>query len=158
MRSALGANLGVFRAEIQKNSDKGIVDSRAAKKVKITVVFEILSGVIDQVKVLWAFVYLRSSAIWWDVLHRLPNQSIEIITHVSSSSGHSRNLPSNPELSCQHFLRWPQARKSAIMANDEILTDDYVAELLAKDAKDSAIKYSSMGLDAFKQSKYVLPT
>jgi hypothetical protein len=43
------------------------------------------------------------------------------------------------------------------MANDEILTDDYVAELLAKDAKDSAIKYSSMGLDAFKQSKYVLP-
>jgi hypothetical protein len=44
------------------------------------------------------------------------------------------------------------------MANDEILTDDYVAELLAKDAKESAIKYSSMGLDAFKQSKYVLPT
>lgn len=41
------------------------------------------------------------------------------------------------------------------MANNEILTDDYVAELLAKDAKDSAIKYSSMGLDAFKQSKYV---
>ncbi|PMD54236.1 uncharacterized protein K444DRAFT_667833 [Hyaloscypha bicolor E] len=39
------------------------------------------------------------------------------------------------------------------MANDEILTDDYVAELLAKDAKESAIKYSSMGLDAFKQSK-----
>jgi hypothetical protein len=44
------------------------------------------------------------------------------------------------------------------MGNGEIVTDDYVAELLAKDAKDSAIKYSSMGLDAFKQSKYVLLT
>jgi hypothetical protein len=41
------------------------------------------------------------------------------------------------------------------MANSETLTDDYLAELLAKDAKESAIKYSSMGLDAFKQSKYV---
>jgi len=41
------------------------------------------------------------------------------------------------------------------MANSEILTDDYLAELLAKDAKESAIKYSSMGLDGFKQSKYV---
>jgi hypothetical protein len=40
------------------------------------------------------------------------------------------------------------------MANSETLTDDYLAELLAKDAKESAIKYSSMGLDAFKQSKY----
>ncbi|KAN0106237.1 hypothetical protein V8E51_009113 [Hyaloscypha variabilis] len=39
------------------------------------------------------------------------------------------------------------------MANSETLTDDYLAELLAKDAKESAIKYSSMGLDAFKQSK-----
>jgi hypothetical protein len=39
------------------------------------------------------------------------------------------------------------------MSNDDILTDDYVAGLLAKDAKDSSIKYSSMGLDAFRQSK-----
>jgi hypothetical protein len=40
-----------------------------------------------------------------------------------------------------------------IMANDEMLTDDYVAELLAKDAKESTIKYSSLGLEAFAQSK-----
>ena len=42
------------------------------------------------------------------------------------------------------------------MANDDMLpSDDYVAGLLAKDAKESSIKYSSMGLDAFKQSRYV---
>lgn len=39
------------------------------------------------------------------------------------------------------------------MTTDDILTDDYVAGLLAKDAKESSIKYSAMGLDAFKQSK-----
>jgi hypothetical protein len=41
------------------------------------------------------------------------------------------------------------------MAKDEILTDDYIAGLLAKDAKESSIKYSSLGLEAFGQSKYV---
>lgn len=41
------------------------------------------------------------------------------------------------------------------MATDDILTDDYVAGLLTKDAKESSIKYSEIGLDAFKQSKYV---
>jgi hypothetical protein len=41
------------------------------------------------------------------------------------------------------------------MASDDILTDDYVAGLLAKDAKESSIKYSAVGLDAFKESKYV---
>jgi hypothetical protein len=41
------------------------------------------------------------------------------------------------------------------MANDEILTDDYVARVLAKDAKESSIKYSALGLEAFSsQSKY----
>jgi hypothetical protein len=40
------------------------------------------------------------------------------------------------------------------MANDEILTDDYVAGLLAKDAKESSIKYSALGLEAFGRSKY----
>lgn len=40
------------------------------------------------------------------------------------------------------------------MANHKLLTDDYVAELLAKDARESSIRYSSMGLDAFKQTKY----
>jgi hypothetical protein len=44
------------------------------------------------------------------------------------------------------------------MANDDILTDDYVAGLLAKDAKETSIRYSSMGLEAFKQSKCVAPS
>ncbi|KAI3327112.1 hypothetical protein HD806DRAFT_531698 [Xylariaceae sp. AK1471] len=35
----------------------------------------------------------------------------------------------------------------------EILTDDYVAELLAKEANDCSLKYSAMGLDAFKVNK-----
>ncbi|TAQ86156.1 hypothetical protein B7494_g5517 [Chlorociboria aeruginascens] len=38
------------------------------------------------------------------------------------------------------------------MSKNEDLTDDYVAHLLAKDAKESSIKYSSMGLEAFTQS------
>jgi len=42
------------------------------------------------------------------------------------------------------------------MTNEEIMTDDYVAGLLAKDAKESSIKYSALGLEAFTQpSKYV---
>jgi len=37
------------------------------------------------------------------------------------------------------------------------LTDDYVAQLLAKDAKESSIKYSTVGMEAFTAcSKYVL--
>ncbi|KAI0487275.1 hypothetical protein F4859DRAFT_464336 [Xylaria cf. heliscus] len=35
----------------------------------------------------------------------------------------------------------------------EILTDDYVAELLANEANDCSLKYSAMGLDAFKSDK-----
>ncbi|KAI1298066.1 hypothetical protein F5Y03DRAFT_274597 [Xylaria venustula] len=35
----------------------------------------------------------------------------------------------------------------------EILTDEYVAELLAKEADDCSLKYSSMGMDAFKSNK-----
>jgi hypothetical protein len=41
------------------------------------------------------------------------------------------------------------------MANDTMLTDDYVAEMMTKEAKDASIKYSSMGLDAFRSAKYV---
>ncbi|KAI1001199.1 hypothetical protein K3495_g7000 [Podosphaera aphanis] len=41
------------------------------------------------------------------------------------------------------------------MANHEYLTDEYVAELLAKDARETSIKYSTMGLRAFASSKYV---
>ncbi|KAH8802686.1 hypothetical protein F5884DRAFT_802720 [Xylogone sp. PMI_703] len=39
------------------------------------------------------------------------------------------------------------------MAHDDILTDEYVAGLLAKDAKESSIKYSAMGLEGFASSK-----
>jgi hypothetical protein len=41
------------------------------------------------------------------------------------------------------------------MSNDTILTDDYVAQVLAKEASDASIKYSSMGLEAFRSIKYV---
>ena len=38
----------------------------------------------------------------------------------------------------------------------ELLTDDYVAEMLANEAKDCSLKYSAMGLEAFNQpAKYV---
>jgi hypothetical protein len=40
--------------------------------------------------------------------------------------------------------------------HDTILTDDAVAELMAKEASDTAIKYSSMGLEAFRSTKSVL--
>ncbi|KAK7746567.1 hypothetical protein SLS62_009364 [Diatrype stigma] len=39
------------------------------------------------------------------------------------------------------------------MSTKDILTDDYVAELLAKEADDCSLKYSAMGLDAYKASK-----
>ncbi|KAJ2895411.1 hypothetical protein MKZ38_006597 [Zalerion maritima] len=37
--------------------------------------------------------------------------------------------------------------------NDEYLTDDYVAGLIANDAKDASLKYSAVGVDAFKTNK-----
>ncbi|EFQ29584.1 pre-mRNA-splicing factor 38B [Colletotrichum graminicola M1.001] len=39
------------------------------------------------------------------------------------------------------------------MPNDNLLTDEYVAELLAKEADDCSLKYSSMGMDAFRTDK-----
>ncbi|WYZ45617.1 hypothetical protein EsH8_VIII_000933 [Colletotrichum jinshuiense] len=39
------------------------------------------------------------------------------------------------------------------MPNDTILTDEYVAGLLAKEADDCSTKYSSMGLEAFRPEK-----
>lgn len=38
-----------------------------------------------------------------------------------------------------------------------MLTDDAVAELLAKEASDASIKYSAVGLDAFRSTKYAPP-
>ena len=37
--------------------------------------------------------------------------------------------------------------------NDEFLTDDYVAGLLVGEAKDCSIKYSAMGMEAFRDNK-----
>lgn len=40
--------------------------------------------------------------------------------------------------------------------DDDTLTDEYVAGLLAKDAKESSIKYSALGMEGYKSSsKYV---
>jgi hypothetical protein len=39
------------------------------------------------------------------------------------------------------------------MASDTILTDDYVAGVLAREASEASIKYSSMGLEAFTSTK-----
>lgn len=39
------------------------------------------------------------------------------------------------------------------MSNDELLTDEYVAGLLAQDAKDGSLKYSAMGMEAFRDNK-----
>ncbi|KAI1141004.1 hypothetical protein F5Y05DRAFT_295355 [Hypoxylon sp. FL0543] len=39
------------------------------------------------------------------------------------------------------------------MPPDDLLTDDQVAELLVKEAQDCSLKYSAMGLDAFKPTK-----
>lgn len=39
------------------------------------------------------------------------------------------------------------------MTNFDFLTDEYVAQLLAKDAKESSIRYSAIGLEAYASSK-----
>ncbi|KAG7144948.1 hypothetical protein HYQ46_006306 [Verticillium longisporum] len=39
------------------------------------------------------------------------------------------------------------------MPNDDILTDDYLAEVLAKEAADCSLRYSSVGLEAFRAEK-----
>lgn len=41
------------------------------------------------------------------------------------------------------------------MPSGETLSDDYVASLLAKDAKESNIKYSSYGLGALLPKRYL---
>lgn len=38
-----------------------------------------------------------------------------------------------------------------------ILTDDAIAELLAKEASDASAKYSALGLQAFRSTKYAPP-
>lgn len=45
------------------------------------------------------------------------------------------------------------------MGNDTLLTDDYVADILAKEANDCSLKYSAMGMEAFRSAdkKYAYP-
>lgn len=40
------------------------------------------------------------------------------------------------------------------MPDTSEMSDDFVASLLAKDAKDSSIKYSALGMEAFLPKKY----
>ncbi|KAF7561436.1 hypothetical protein G7046_g2710 [Stylonectria norvegica] len=39
------------------------------------------------------------------------------------------------------------------MPNDEMLTDDYVAGLLSQEAKDCSLKYSTVGMEAYRSDK-----
>ncbi|KAK2067411.1 hypothetical protein P8C59_001156 [Phyllachora maydis] len=39
------------------------------------------------------------------------------------------------------------------MSNETVLSDEYVAELMALEAQDCSVKYSTMGLEAFRSSK-----
>lgn len=43
-------------------------------------------------------------------------------------------------------------RLSIIMGNDDLLTDDYVANMLADEAKDCSLKYSTIGMEAYTSS------
>jgi hypothetical protein len=41
------------------------------------------------------------------------------------------------------------------MADDTLLSDDFVADLLAKEAQDCSLKYSTMGLEAYRATRRV---
>ncbi|KAI6782491.1 uncharacterized protein J7T54_001348 [Emericellopsis cladophorae] len=43
------------------------------------------------------------------------------------------------------------------MGDDDILTDDYVADLLVKDANDCSLKYSALGMDAYTPANMPKP-
>lgn len=38
------------------------------------------------------------------------------------------------------------------MGNDDLITDDYVAEMLVEEAKDCSLKYSTIGMEAYTSS------
>jgi hypothetical protein len=61
--------------------------------------------------------------------------------HFSLPSVHSFVTPGVPEF-CDLRLIW-------------IMDDDYVAKILAKEAKESSIKYASQGMSAFMPSRSV---
>jgi hypothetical protein len=39
------------------------------------------------------------------------------------------------------------------MTNDDLLTDEFVADMLAKEAQDCSLKFSAMGMEAFRSNK-----
>ena len=43
--------------------------------------------------------------------------------------------------------------RASMSNNNELLTDDYVADLLAQEASDCSLKYSAMGMDAYRTNK-----
>lgn len=75
--------------------------------------------------------------------------SRHIINHPPTSAQRTPN-PDTPHV---EETTPPRSSPDTAMTNDDILTDDYVADLLAKDAGDCAIKYSAMGMDAFRSDK-----
>lgn len=44
------------------------------------------------------------------------------------------------------------------MPNDDIITDEYVAGLLSSEALDYSLKYSALGMDAFRSEKKCVNT
>jgi len=65
-------------------------------------------------------------------------------------------VPSSPfifQTLCNLPLRFFTDMDKRRLQNDTMLTDDAVAELLAKEATDASLKYSSLGLEAFRSVK-----
>jgi hypothetical protein len=42
---------------------------------------------------------------------------------------------------------------SISMTNDDLLTDEFVADMLAKEAQDCSLKFSAMGMEAYRSNK-----
>lgn len=58
------------------------------------------------------------------------------------------------EISIGFIIAGTKAATNRIdMPNDDLITDDFVAEMLAKEAADHSLKYSSMGMDGSRADK-----
>jgi hypothetical protein len=76
------------------------VNSRAAKLVKIAVVFEVLFGVMDQVRCgerLFTYAIRQFGGMCFTAFSIKPSKLLLMV----SSSGYSQTPPSNPEVYCQ---------------------------------------------------------
>ena len=77
---------------------------------------------------------------------------------VSSSPNELSDLAAEPFLDAELLPSIPTYSLFDMSKdNDTILTDEYVAGLLAQDASDRSSKYSSMGLEAYRNAKCVPP-